>query len=102
VPRSRGFGQEKMPHRLIQLRLQTLAAPVDVRRICYRRGAGRQEIIFRLDRPIVPECPSTPAPTVQPTGVSEAAKLNGVTMILVYARHPELRGTLQQRRGQPV
>jgi len=48
------------------------------------------------------ECPSTPAPTVQPTGVSEAAKLNGVTMILVYARHPELRGTLQQRRGQPV
>jgi len=28
MPRSRGFGHEKMAHRLIQLRLQALPAPV--------------------------------------------------------------------------
>src|SRR5262249_32472273 len=97
----------KWPHRLIQLRLQALAAPVDVRRICCRRGGSRsagilaghcasaeiQESIFELDRPIVPECPSTPAPTVQPTRVSEAAKLNGVTTVGFVKTHLGGSGT---------
>jgi hypothetical protein len=35
----------------------------------------------------VPECPSPPAPTVQPTRVSEAAKLNGVTTVGFVKTH---------------
>jgi hypothetical protein len=49
--------------------------------------------IFRLDRPIVPECPSTPASTVQPTRVSEAAKLNGVTTVGFVKTHGGGGGT---------
>jgi len=54
-----------MAHRLIQLRLQALAAPVDVRRICCRRGAGRSAGFSRSKRaaPIARDAATASRPT---------------------------------------
>jgi hypothetical protein len=98
MPRSRGFDHEKMAHRLIQLRLQTLAAPVDVRRICCRRGVDKKSY-SGLTGQLSQNAHSTPAPTVQPTGVSEAAKRDDDTCLRAPPRIAREAATASRPTG---